>query len=215
VSDPGSPVAVLFDMDGTLVDSRPGIVTAMNATLRALGEPERDPEDLRARIGPPLQETIGTLLGRPPGEVEDIAEAYRARYRKTMREETFVYPGIPELLADLAAAGHPMAVATSKAQPLAEELLDHLGLGPWFAAVCGPVPPSVEDKAATVARALDALGTREAVLVGDRHHDVTGAREHGVATIGAAWGYGGEDELWAAGARAIARRPDEVPGLLP
>ena len=208
------PVAVLFDMDGTLVDSQPGIVAAMNATLRALGEPERDPEDLRARIGPPLQVTIATLLGRAPEEVEDIAEAYRARYREIMGDCTFVYPGIPELLAGLAAAGHPLAVATSKAEPLARELLDLLGLGRWFAAVRGPVPPSREDKAATIGRALEALGTRTGVLVGDRHHDVTGARAHGLPTIGAAWGYGGEDELWAAGARAIARRPDEVPGLL-
>jgi len=210
----GGPIAVLFDMDGTLVDSQPGIVAAMNATLRALGEPERDEADLRARIGPPLPVTLGNLLGRPPHEVEDIAAGYRERYRETMRDGTFVYPGIPALLADLAAAGHPLAVATSKAQPLAQELLDHLGLGPWFAAVRGPVPPSQEDKAGTIARALEALDTSSAVLVGDRHHDVTGARSHGLDTIGAAWGYGGEDELWAAGARAVARRPDEVPGLL-
>ena len=209
-----APIAVLFDMDGTLVDSQPGIVAAMNATLRALGEPERDEADLRARIGPPLPETFSDLLGRPPGELDDIVAGYRERYRTTMREGTFVYPGIPALLAGLEAAGHPLAVATSKAQPLAEELLDHLGLGAWFAAIRGPVPPSHEDKAGTVGRALEALGTRAAVLVGDRHHDVTGARAHGLATIGAAWGYGGEDELWAAGARAIARRPDEVPGLL-
>ena len=215
MTDAEAPVAVLFDMDGTLVDSQPGIVAAMNATLRALGEPERDEADLRARIGPPLQVTLGNLLGRPPGEVDEIAAGYRERYRETMREGTFVYPGIPALLADLDAAGHPLAVATSKAQPLAEELLDHLGLGPWFAAIRGPVPPSHEDKAGTVGRALEALGTEAAVLVGDRHHDVTGARAHGLATIGAAWGYGGEDELWAAGARAIARSPDEVPGLLP
>jgi phosphoglycolate phosphatase len=214
VSDTGAPVAVLFDMDGTLVDSQPGIVEAMNATLRELGEPERDPEDLRARIGPPLPVTIATLLGRRVDEVDAIVAAYRDRYRQTMRDGTFVYPGIPELLADLAAAEHPMAVATSKAQPLAEELLDHLGLSSWFAAIRGPVPPAHEDKAGTIARALDALDTRTAVLVGDRHHDVTGARAHGLATIGAAWGYGGEDELWAAGARSIASRPGEVPGLL-
>ena len=210
----GGPIAVLFDMDGTLVDSQPGIVAAMNATMRALGEPERDETDLRARIGPPLPETFSDLLGRPADELDDIVAGYRERYRGTMREGTFVYPGIPELLGELAAAGHPLAVATSKAQPLAVELLDHLGLGPRFAAVRGPVPPSHEDKAGTIARALEALGTQTAVLVGDRHHDVTGARAHGLSTIGAAWGYGGEDELWAAGARAIARRPDEVPGLL-
>jgi len=215
VTGGAAPSAVLFDLDGTLVDSQPGIVVAMNATLRALGEPERPQEDLRARIGPPLPETFGDLLGRPPGEVEDIVAGYRERYRQTMREGTFVYPGIPDLLAALHAAGHPLAVATSKAQFLAEELLDHLGLAPWFAAIRGPVPPAHEDKAGTVGRALEALGTRTAVLVGDRHHDVTGARAHGLAAIGAAWGYGGEEELRAAGARAIARRPDEVPGLLP
>jgi len=214
VTGGAAPTAVLFDLDGTLVDSQPGIVVAMNATLRALGEPERPEEELRARIGPPLPVTLGDLLGRPPGEVGDIAAGYRERYRGTMREGTFVYPGIPELLAGLHAAGHPLAVATSKAQPLAEELLEHLGLAPWFEAIRGPVPPAHEDKAGTIGRALQALGTSEAVLVGDRHHDVTGARSHGLATIGAAWGYGGEEELRAAGARDIARRPDEVPALL-
>jgi phosphoglycolate phosphatase len=160
-------------MDGTLVDSQPGIVEAMNATLRELGEPERDPEDLRARIGPPLPVTIATLLGRRVDEVDAIVAAYRDRYRQTMRDGTFVYPGIPELLADLAAAEHPMAVATSKAQPWPRSS-GHLGPRPGSRRSAAPCRPP-EDKAGTIARALDALDTRTAVLVGDRHHDVTGA----------------------------------------
>ena len=213
-----TPLApVLFDMDGTLVDSRPGIVAALNETLVAEGHAARPESDLVPRIGPPLQVTLGTLLGRSPDDVEQVAVAYRARYRRTMLDGTHVYPGVRELLAALAAEGRPLAVATSKAQPLAVELLEHLGLASWFRAVRGPVPPSREDKAATVRRALDALELGDGtgvVLVGDRSHDVEGGHAHGLRVLGVLWGYGGEAELRRAGADAIARDVDVLRTLL-
>lgn len=209
--------AVLFDMDGTLVDSRPGIVASMTITLRGLGVPVPPEAQLAANIGPPLHETFSSLLGRPPAEVDDVVAAYRATYATEMLAGTRVFDGVAELLDALAAAGHPLAAATSKAQHLAVALLDHLGLASRFAAIRGPVPPSHEEKAGTVARALEALGVApggDAVLVGDRHHDVDGGRANGLRVIGAAWGYGTRAELEAAGAAAIAARPGEVPGLL-
>ncbi len=212
-----APTAVLFDLDGTLVDSRPGIVAATNGTLRALGEPERPEAELVPNIGPPLQETWAALLGRGVDEVADVVAAYRARYAETMLDGTHVYPGIPKLLERLQGEGHLLGVATSKAQPLAVALLEHLGLDGAFATIRGPVPPALEPKAGTVARALEALGLTTgagAVLVGDRHHDVEGGHAHGLRVIGAAWGYGTREELEAAGAEAIAAEPLGVLPLL-
>lgn len=211
----GGPV--LLDLDGTLVDSRPGIVAAMNETLLALGEPPRDAAALQSRIGPPLEETWAWLLGRRPTEVGPQVAAYRARYVETMGTGTHVYPGVPAMLDAL--AGRPLVVATSKAQPIATALLEHLGLAGRFLAIRGPVPPALEDKAATVARALVAL--REAgidpsgaTMLGDRLHDIHGAHVHGVRAVGVLWGYGSADELREAGADALAASPAGVPALL-
>lgn len=211
------PTTILFDLDGTLVDSRPAIVNGLNATLRALGERERSEAELVPRIGPPIHETWAWLLGRPVDEVEDVVAAYRERYLNTMLDGTLIYDGVPELLDRLTADGHLLGVATSKAQHAARTILEHLGLAHHFAAIRGPVPPSVEEKAATVARALDALdlATGEgAVLVGDREHDIHGGHAHGLLVIGAAWGYGPPGELENAGAEAIAAVPLDLLPLL-
>ena len=211
------PTAILFDLDGTLVDSRPAIVDGLNATLRAMGEPERTEAELVPRIGPPIHETWAWLLGRGVDQVEDAVTAYRERYLATMLDGTLVYDGIPELLEELEGAGHLLGVATSKAQPAAVGILEHLGLARHFATIRGPVPPSIEDKAATVARALDALGLetgRGAVLVGDREHDVHGGRAHGLRVLGAAWGYGPPGELEAAGAETVLAAPLDLLPLL-
>ncbi|MBA2348992.1 MAG: HAD hydrolase-like protein [Solirubrobacterales bacterium] len=211
------PTAILFDLDGTLVDSRPAIVGGLNATLRALGEPERAEAELVPRIGPPIHETWAWLLGRPGDEVEDVVAAYRERYLSTMLDGTLVYDGVPEVLDRLSADGHRLGVATSKTQSAAVAILEHLGLARHFATIRGPVPPSVEDKAVTVARALQALELTTghgAVLIGDREHDVHGGHAQGLRVLGAAWGYGRPGELEAAGAKAIAAAPLDLLPLL-
>lgn len=210
---------VLFDLDGTLVDSRAGIVTAVNATLRSLGEPVRPARELERGIGPPLHETFGALLAHrrlDAAALDAVVEDYRARYAVGMVAGSLVYPGIPELLDALRAAGITLAVATSKARPLARALLEGLGLAGRFAAIEGPVPPARDDKATTVGRALAAVGPLggPATMVGDRHHDVEGALAHGLRPVGVAWGFGSREELLGAGADVVARDPGELLALL-
>jgi phosphoglycolate phosphatase len=209
--------AVLLDLDGTLVDSRAAIVAGVNATLAARGEPERAAAELIPFIGPPLHVTFGTLLGRDPDDpaLDEVVSDYRTRYGDLMLDHTPIFDGIPEALDALADAGCVLAVATSKARPLAQRLLDGLGLAGRFAAILGPVPPARDDKTATVGQALEALGgPASAVMVGDRLHDVEGARAHGLPCVGVLWGIGDADELTGAGAAALCATPSELPGVV-
>jgi phosphoglycolate phosphatase len=209
---PGVP-AVLLDLDGTLADSPAGIVAGLNQTLGALGLPARSAEELHPFIGPPLHHTFGALLGRDVDDpsLDRVIADYRARYAKLMLEYTPLYPGIPEALDALIAAGCRLAVATSKARPLAERLVEGLGLAGRLDAVCGPLPPARDDKATTIGHALAALGgPQRAVMVGDRSHDVDGARVHGLGCVGVLWGVGDRAELEDAGAAALCEAPDRL-----
>lgn len=203
--------AILFDLDGVLVDSRVPIVRSFNAALEAHGLPPRAPAELLPFIGPPIHAAFRQLTG--VRDVDPFVAAYRARYRVKMDSETVVVDGIPQLLAGLRA---PAAVATSKPKPLADPLLEALGLRPYFLAVEGPsLSADAEPKATTIGRALAALpdGARP-VMVGDRLHDVEGAAAHGIDCIGVLWGIGSRDELVAAGARAVAETPADLAEML-
>ena len=203
--------AILFDLDGVLVDSRVAITRSLNAALAEHDLPARPELELYGFIGPPLHEAFRRLAGRE--DVDALVDSYRARYRVKMVEETLVMDGVPELLAGLR---HPAVVATSKPRPLAEPLIEALGLRDRFVAVEGPsLGADAESKATTIGRALEALpaGARP-VMVGDRLHDVHGAAAHGLDCIGVLWGIGSRDELVEAGAVAIAETPAELAELL-
>jgi phosphoglycolate phosphatase len=209
------PDAVLFDLDGTIVDSRAPFATSMNYALGAHGQAQRKPEELWHYLGPPTHQTFAELLGDDPQLVDAAIATYREHYARTSAETTLVYAGIPELLRHLHGRV-PLAVATSKVVTAAVPLLESLGLAELFDVISGPLPSAInESKAVTVAQALAALGgPRAAVMIGDRCYDVIGAREHGVPTIGVLWGAGTEAELREAGADAIVSSPDEIPPLL-
>jgi phosphoglycolate phosphatase len=210
--------AVLFDLDGVIVDSRLAFARCMNAALAEHGLPERPEEELHPYLGPPVHETFRRLAGDGADDgalVQSCVDAYRARYRSTAVAETSVVAGMPEALAALGAT-RTLAVVTSKPKPLAEPLLRALGLHDRFAAVFGPsLEVEAEEKATTMARALDALPALERpVMVGDRHYDVIAATAHGIPCIGVLWGIGSEAELRDAGAAALASTPAEVVELL-
>ena len=203
--------AILFDLDGVLVDSRVAIARCFNVALAENGEPPRPEEELYGFIGPPIHACFRQMTGRQ--DVDALVASYRARYRAKMVEETPVMPGVAELLEGLR---HPAIVATSKPRPLAEPLLEGLGLRRHFVAVEGPSPAAdSEPKSTTIGRALAALAPdARPIMVGDRLHDVHGAAAHGIDCIGVLWGIGSREELTAAGAAAVAETPSDLRELL-
>jgi phosphoglycolate phosphatase len=215
-----SKSAVLFDLDGVLVDSRAPIARAVNHALRSLGLAPRPEPELHPRIGDSLHGIFAALLSEqgadPAGAPEAIAR-YREVYGELSLRETRLVPGIPQLLGAL--AGRPLAVATSKPLEFTVPILERLGIAGAFAAVAGPALSRTEGepKVETARRALAALRLpprSPAAMVGDRHHDVSAGRALGIASVGVTWGAGSEAELRGAGATWIVSTPAALGALL-
>ena len=203
--------AVIFDLDGVLVDSRVAISGAMNHALAANGFAQRPAQELYRYIGPPLALAFAELTAQPIGSdaVEACLAAYRERYAVSSLTETVVFDGIPAALADLGHR-HRLAVATSKVKVLAEPLLAALGLRDRFEVVAGPeLGAHAEDKATTIASALAALGAEGAVMIGDTSFDVAGAHANRLTAIGVTWGIGTRTEL--AAAESLVDAPADLP----
>lgn len=185
---------MLFDLDGTLTDSAPGIVASFRHALEHIGEPVPEGDLVSRLVGPPMPHTFASMgLGE---RAEAALEAYRAEYTARGWSMNAPFDGIPELLIDLQTAGVRLAVATSKAEPAARRILTHFGLDRHFEVIAGASPDGTRAlKADVVAHALAQLQPLpEAVLmVGDRSHDVEGAAAHGIDTVVVGWGYGGDD----------------------
>lgn len=207
---------ILFDLDGTLTDSGPGIMKAGQYALRAFGI-ERDWRELSFFVGPPLSETFARFVSAE--NVDAAVAKFREYYQKDGWLDNAPYPGIPALLAYLKSEGKRLFVATSKLDTMAERILEHFGLAPYFDAICGAPAGDKEagKKVSVVKAALKAAGCNDlsrAVMVGDREHDVLGAKKNGLPCIGAVYGYGTAEELTAAGAAALADTVDELHKLL-
>ncbi|HEX2072443.1 MAG TPA: HAD hydrolase-like protein [Geodermatophilus sp.] len=211
-----APRLVLFDLDGTLVDSTPGIRASVRYAAAALGLPEPTPAQLRDMVGPPLQDGFALVLGVPPADVPRAVAAYREHYAGGALLDVTVHDGIPALLTTLRADGALLAVATSKPEIFAVRVLQHTGLRPFFAGVYGAtLDGAVRHKDQVVAAALAAHPQgRRPVLVGDRAHDVLGAAAHGLPCVGAGWGPAPDGELARAGAAVVVATPAEVPAAL-
>ena len=188
------PRLVIFDLDGTLTDSAPGVVASFRHALAAVGA-EVPEGDLAAMVvGPPMAATMRSLgLG---DRADDAMAAYRADYTERGWSMNTLYDGIAELLSDLQAAGVRMAVATSKSEPTALRILEHFGIAEHFEVIVGAsVDGARSAKADVIAHALAQLDPvpPRVLMVGDRAHDVEGAGEHGIDTVLVGWGYGGSD----------------------
>jgi phosphoglycolate phosphatase len=207
----------LFDLDGTLVDTRPGILDSLRFALGALGHAPAPDEDLNWTIGPPLEQSIGRLLARwgDPREAEAVT-LYRRYYAECGMWNAAVYPGIPAALAAFRTAGWMLMVATAKRTRFARPLLEHLGLACHFRAIYGSEDgPRLDTKPELLAHILaeQHFDPASAVMIGDRHYDTNGAHAHGIRAIGVTWGYGTRAELQAAAPDGFADRPVDLLAL--
>ncbi len=216
--------ALFFDLDGVLVDSRPGIATCINATLAELKLESAGAEEISAIVGPPLQEGFARILavrGCEATLVPSCVRRYRELYVDAALTGTTVQPGIGEALRALAWRAE-LAVASSKPLRFTEPILSALKIRGYFAVVAAPTQATEgESKEATLRRAVMELGARlgksidhsRSMMVGDRAQDILAARNTGIQAIGVLWGYGSEVELRAAGAERLLHRSEELVDL--
>jgi phosphoglycolate phosphatase len=205
---------VLLDLDGTLIDSVALITEHLAAALAAVGAPVPGTAALRRFVGPPIETAVATL-GLTAEQAAAVVTTYRASYDPVAATQSPLYPCTSALLAGLWAAGYRLAVATSKPEYLAREIVATHGLDVGLVGG-GDRAGGRLGKAAVVGSVLDRLGIDPArepvVMVGDRVHDVEGAAAHGVPTVGVAWGYAEDGEL--AGARAVVADAGELIAVL-
>ena len=207
----------LFDLDGTLIDSEHGIIACVKHALAKLDVPAPPQEELRGWIGPPLRHSFAPLLDHDPAQIEAAVEYYHERFHTDGWREHDIYPGIESLIERLLAAGHQLAVVTSKPQRHAAPIIAHLPFGDAFLRLYGPDPNSAHsEKASMIAAALTDFGARpeDTVMIGDRRFDIEGAVANHVRGIGVLWGFGSRAELEQAGASATAATPDKLLELL-
>lgn len=205
---------VLFDLDGTLTDSRLGITRCWAHVLTAFGLAVPALPMLEAQIGPPTRVVARELLGTDdPARIEHAVRLYRERYSTVGLFENEVYAGIPALLAQLVAAGYRLYVCTSKPRVYAEQIAKHFGLAAQLSGVYGPEldgTRSPKTELADYLIARERIAPAHAVLIGDRKHDIEAAHHTGMHAIGVLYGYGSAAELEAAGATTLCATVDAL-----
>ncbi len=202
--------AVLFDLDGTINDSGPGIMNSIRHTLDEMGYPIPDEETLRKFVGPSLVYSYTTYCGMSEEEARRGVEVYRKYYHAGECYNLYIYDGIRELLEDLNKAGIRCAVVTSKPQGMSQNILAHFGMDKYFETVAGPDPDDASnEKYILINRALKTLGLTadEAIMVGDTRFDVIGANTARCDSIGVTYGYGTRQELKDANATYLVDSP--------
>lgn len=204
--------AIFLDLDGTLIDPKVGITTSIQYALTEMNAEVPEANELTWCIGPPLHESFRVLLG----ERADIAEAlslYRERYAAEGIHEADVYDGVGEMLMDLRDAGVPLFLATSKPFIYANEIVEDFGIAPYLDGVFGAeLDGTNSDKTDLLAYALAETGALpyQSLMIGDRKHDIMGAQNNDMLSLGALWGYADDQELHVAEADALAGAPEEA-----
>lgn len=200
---------LLFDLDGTLFDTSCGVLRSVQYALGKMELPVPETDALRCFIGPPLVEIFAEYCGFSLEEAKRATAIYRERYSVLGVTEAEPYAGIPELLAELEAAGVTMAVATGKPAPYSPQILESHGLLRYFKTISTPeMDGRHSDKRELITIALEAMGVTPAeygqvAMVGDRHFDIIGAHEVGVTAIGVNYGFAPEGELEGVGSDII------------
>lgn len=209
------PGAVFFDLDGTITESGTGITKSVAYALQKQGIVETDQAKLNLFVGPPLLQSFQDYYGFTPEQARKGVEDYREYYAVKGIFENRVYDGVEPMLRTLRDAGRRCVLATAKPEHYAVLILEHFGLDRYFEAVCGATMDERRtNKTEVIAYALRKTGVTQAVMVGDREHDILGAKAYGLASVGVLYGYGSREELEAAGADRIAASPREAAQLI-
>ena len=206
--------SVLLDLDGTLIDSQPGILASCLAALRALGHQPDESLDIRRFIGPPLEDIMQALL-QPYGDdrIGEAVIAFRRHYGESGLLGSVPYPGIGKSLEEMKRSGLRIYLATSKRAIFASRILDHLQLATCFDGIHGSVPSGeLDHKPELLAYILSqhGLSPSHSLMVGDRRHDISGAHAVGMRGLGVLWGFGSQDELETAGADRLVDSPADL-----
>lgn len=208
---------ILFDLDGTLTDSAAGITRSISFALQKFGL-HREPESLKTFIGPPLQLSFQKECGLSEPEARLAVGYYREYYRDRGIFENRLYPGVPEMLEKLNSTGARLYLATSKPTVFAEKILDHFQIARYFSCIAGSnLDGSRVKKSEVIAYVLgetDPAKTSQSVMVGDRDHDIIGARHCALTSIAVTYGYGSLEELTAACPDYIVKSVTDLESLL-
>lgn len=213
----GSQKSILFDLDGTLTDPKEGITRSVEYALNKFDIAVEHLDLLLPYIGPPLYDSFVQIQGLTEEQAAQAVVYYRERYSTLGMFENNVIPGIPELLEALAGRGCSLYVATSKPTVFAEQILKHYGLDGYFKHVAGSnLDGTRSRKREVIQYVLDqnAIAAEGAIMIGDREHDIIGAKGCGVASVGVLFGYGSEAELSAAGADYIASTVEQLQEII-
>ena len=209
---------ILFDLDGTLTDPAPGITHSVMHALGRFGIEVQDEKSLYCFIGPPLRESFARYYGFSPEKAKQAVLYYREYFQDKGLYENRVYDGIKPMLESLQTAEQTLLVATSKPEVYAVRILRYFGLDGYFSFIAGSLLDGTRvDKAEIIAYALENGGVKDrlsAVMVGDRKHDIIGAKTAGISSVGVSFGYGGHGELEAAGADRIADSVQQLSRIL-
>ena len=198
---------ILFDLDGTLTDPAEGITKSVQYALKHFGIEEDDLEKLQPFIGPPLMESFMDFYGFSEEQAREAVTYYREYFRPQGIFENEVYKGIPELLEKLTDAGKTLILATSKPVVFAEQILEHFDLRQYFEFIGGSDIEQTRAKKTEILQYIleecQLVDLTELVMVGDRKHDIIGAKQFGIDMVGVLYGYGSEEELKEAGADVL------------
>jgi len=209
---------ILFDLDGTLTDSKTGIIKSVQYALDYIGIKAGNNNDLSNFIGPPIRQSFKEFYDFDDNTVEKAVEKFRERYFSVGVYENEMYKGIDVLLSMLKGKGKTLLVATSKPVPLANTVLSHFRIDNYFTFVSGAeMNGNRSEKTEVIEYALEQnniIDLSSCIMIGDRKHDIIGAKSVGIKSIGVLYGYGGFEELSEAGADYIVKNVNELSELL-
>lgn len=223
------PHYFLFDLDGTITESAPGIIKSVVHGLAAIGIHETDQEKLKTFIGPPLNVQMEKLYGLSDEEITKAIMAFREVYETKGILDCAPYPGIPALLKELHHKGVILGVASSKPEPFVKTILDHFQISSYFTVIHGSrvgdeldqLHKNKDQKAAIIQKAMNEFSEKDpqfeksrALMIGDTAYDIKGAKDNHLYSIGVSYGYGKEEDLKKAGADEIAHSVSELRAIL-